>query len=188
MAAVAAGLLTLLSVVLLYTAKDRELRQKIKEREQQMCRDYPRIVSKLTLLMGAGATIRTAWDLVVSDYQRGREEGRETLRYAYEEMVYTSREMQNGMAEAQAYENFGIRCRIPSYLKLSALLEQNLKKGNKGLTELLHAEVEEAFAERKELARCRGEEASTKLLAPMILMLIVVMLLILVPAGISMQA
>ena len=34
-----------------------------------------------------------------------------------------------GIAEIKAYENFGLRCRIPCYLKLSVLLEQNLRKG-----------------------------------------------------------
>ena len=85
-------------------------------------------------------------------------------------------------------ENFGIRCHVPAYLKLSALLEQNLKKGTKGLAGLLRSEAEEAKAWRRELARRKGEEASTRLLLPMILMLAVVMLFILVPAGMSMQA
>ena len=51
----------------------------------------------------------------------------------------------------------------------------------------LKAEVQEALEQRKEQAVCTGEEAATKLLVPMILMLIVVMVLILVPAGMSMM-
>ena len=56
----------------LYKAKDQELKQKTKEREQQMRKDYAQIVSKLVLLMGAGATVRTAWEMIVRDYQRTR--------------------------------------------------------------------------------------------------------------------
>ena len=112
--------------------------------------------------------------------------GQEVLRYAYEEMTLTSREMQNGIAEAKAYENFGIRCRISCYLKLSALLEQNLTKGSRGLSVMLNTEVQEAFEQRKELARCRGEETTTRMLLPMILLLVVVMIIILVPAGMAM--
>ena len=51
----------------------------------------------------------------------------------------------------------------------------------------MQAEVLEAFEMRKDLARVRGEEASTKLLFPMILMLLLVMVFILVPAGMSMR-
>lgn len=180
-------LLTLLCGIAVYGARDQELKQRVKEREFQMKGDYARIVSKLVLLMGAGATIRRAWELIVQDYQSKREEGTESLRYAYEEMALASHEMRNGIAEARAYENFGLRCQLPCYLKLSALLEQNLSKGSSGLSKLLGAEVQEAFSQRKELARLRGEEASTKLLLPMILMLAVVMMLILIPAGMSMK-
>lgn len=183
----AAALLFVVVLALVYGAKDRELKEQIRERELQMRRDYVQIVSKLVLLMGAGATIRCAWELLVRDYQRKREQGQGELRYAYEEMALACKEMQNGVAEAKAYENFGIRCRVPCYLKLSALLEQNLKKGSKGLTQLLELEVQEAFEQRKELARSRGEETATKMLLPMILMLVVVMLIIMVPAGLSMR-
>ena len=67
------------------------------------------------------------------------------------------------------------------------LLEQNVKKGSRGMTELLKAEVREAFEQRKEQAKICGEEAATKLLRPMILRLAVVMILIVVPAWLSMQ-
>ncbi len=180
-------MLTLICAAALYGAKDRELVQKTKERERQMCRDYAQIVSKLVLLMGAGATVRTAWEMIVRDYQAKREQEEAPLHYAYEEMALALREMQNGVAEIKAYENFGLRCRIPCYMKLSVLLEQNLRKGNHGLTRLLKGEVQEAFEQRKELAVRAGEEAATRMLLPMILMLIVVMILILVPAGMSMQ-
>ena len=180
-------MLTLICAAALYGAKDRELVQKTKERERQMCRDYAQIVSKLVLLMGAGTAVRTAWEMIVRDYQAKREQEEAPLRYAYEEMALALREMQNGVAEIKAYENFGLRCRIPCYMKLSVLLEQNLRKGNHGLIRLLKGEVQEAFEQRKELAVRAGEEAATRMLLPMILMLIVVMILILVPAGMSMQ-
>ena len=178
--------LTLLCLILVYVARDQELKKQVKEREGELRRDYAQVVSKLVLLMGAGSAVRTAWERMVRDYERKREAGG-VPRYVYEEMALACREMQNGISEGRAYENFGIRCRQPCYLKLSALLEQNLEKGNKGLSELLKAGVTEAFEQRKELAREQGEKASTRLLLPMVLMLAVVMLLVLVPAGMSMQ-
>ena len=179
-------ILTLLCLALVYTAKDQELKKQVQEREWELRRDYAQMVSKLVLLMGAGSAVRTAWETMVRDYERKREAGG-GRRYVYEEMTLTCRELQNGVSEGRAYENFGLRCRLPCYLKLSALLEQNLKKGNKGLTQMLQAEVTGAFEQRKELAREQGEKASTRLLFPMVLMLAVVMLLVLIPAGMSMQ-
>lgn len=180
-------LLTLAAAVLVYIGKDQDLKKQVKERDRQMQRDYAGIVSKLVLLMGAGAAVRKAWEMIVKDYQTKRERGQTALRYAYEEMALACREMESGVAETKAYENFGIRCRLPCYLKLSALLEQNLRKGSKGLSQILNAEILEAFEQRKSCALSQGEEASTRLLFPMVMMLVVVMLLILVPAGMSMQ-
>lgn len=179
--------LTLISAGAVYIAKDRELRKKAVERDRQMQRDYARIVSKLLLLMGAGMSARNAWELIVKDYQTKKDKGQTDFRYAYEEMALACHEMQSGVAETKAYENFGIRCRLPCYLKFSALLEQNLRKGSRGLSQILDAEITEAFEQRKECALTQGEEASTRLLFPMVMMLAVVMLLILVPAGMSMQ-
>ncbi len=178
--------LTLGVLAALYTAKDREVKKQVEKREWELRRDYAQVVSKLVLLMGAGSAVRTAWETMVRDYERKKEAGGKHC-YVYEEMALTGREIQNGVSEGRAYENFGIRCRLPCYLKLSALLEQNLKKGNKGLSLLLEAEVAEAFEQRKELAREQGEKASTRLLFPMVMMLVVVMLLVLIPAGMSMQ-
>ena len=40
-----------------------------------MRRDYAGVVSKLVLLMGAGAAVRTAWEMIVKDYQAKKEKG-----------------------------------------------------------------------------------------------------------------
>ena len=67
------------------------------------------------------------------------------------------------------------------------MLSQNLRKGTKGLTELLGREAEDAFEERKNLAKKIGEEAGTKLMIPMFLMLIIVFAMVIVPAFFSIQ-
>ena len=180
-------IMAMFAAVTVYVGKDRELQKQVRERERQMSRDYARVVSKLVLLMGAGAAVRTAWEMIVKDYQEKKEAGQVKLRYVYEEMALACHEMHSGVAETKAYENFGIRCRLPCYLKLSSLLEQNLRKGGKGLSQILNAEIAEAFEQRKDCALSQGEEASTRLLFPLVMMLGAVMLLILAPAVMSMQ-
>ena len=85
------------------------------------------------------------------------------------------------------YENYGTRCGISVYKKFGMMLSQNLRKGTKGLTELLGREAEDAFEERKNLAKKIGEEAGTKLMIPMFLMLIIVFAMVIVPAFFSIQ-
>ena len=73
------------------------------------------------------------------------------------------------------------------YIRFGALLSQNLRRGTKGLTDLLKMEAIQAFEERKTQARKLGEEAGTKLLLPMFLMLTVVLIIVIVPAFLTLQ-
>src|SRR5699024_5767251 len=106
-------------------------------------------------------------------------------RKAYEEMVSTMNQIRGGIPEGEAYEDYGTRCNVSAYRKFGTLLSQNLRKGSKGLTDLLGREAEEAFEERKNLAKKLGEEAGTKLVIPLFLMLIIVFAIVIVPAFFS---
>lgn len=177
--------LALLASVLVFFAKDTELRKEIQKRERQMLMDYPDIVSKLALLLGAGMTLKAAWEKICSDYQKSRKKAEK--RYAYEEMLITCYEMQSGVSLASAFEHFGKRCKAAAYLKLGSLLSQNIRIGAKGMLQMLQAEASLAFEERKNTAKKLGEEAGTRLLIPMFLMLGIVMLLLVFPACLSFQ-
>lgn len=167
-------------------ALDRQNEMKEKQaRKEEMILDYPEVISKMTLLLGAGMTVRKAWRKIVNDYELRREHY--GTRAVYEEMQYTCRQMEGGVPEVECYEKFGRRCGTQEYMRLGALLSQNLRKGTKGLTELLRMEAIQAFEERKARARRLGEEAGTKLLLPMFLMLAEVLVIVVVPAFLSAQ-
>lgn len=169
-----------LAVLALTVAKQMERKTSEKARMRQMDIDYCEVVSKLTLLMGAGLTIRNAWERIVDEYRS--KEKRIGSRYVYEEMCVTVNELASGVMERVVYENFGRRCNTPKYIKLGSLLEQNFLKGSKHLLKLLEEESDRAFEERKLLAKKQGEEATTKLLLPMGMELIAVMAIVMVPA------
>lgn len=168
-----------------FTIDRQRQKQRTKERHSQLIKDYSKLVSQLLLFMGAGMTVRRAWFKMAQEYEKQR--GREGVRAAYEEMSYTMHELQSGISEGECYKRFGSRCNLSSYRKLGALLAQNLRKGNKGLHDLLRRETIDAFEDRKKRARRLGEEAGTKLLCPMMLMLAVVLVVIVVPAFFSIK-
>lgn len=174
-----------LSVLLLFRERTA-IREKAKKREQEMLSDYAELVSKLMVLVGAGLTVRSAWERMVRDYETDRSVGKQKERAAYEEMRQTYYQFSNGMTEGAAYREFGYRCRLQPYLKLSSLLEQNRKSGAKYLRTILQKEMQDAFEMRKNLARKLGEEAGTKLLLPLLLMLVIVMIIIMTPAMMTM--
>lgn len=183
----AAGLLFIGIVLALFIyASDRQKEKEEKEKkERQMELDYPHLVSTFTLFLNAGMTPRNAWYRMAGDYEKNRiETGR---REVYEEMLRTMYEIKGGGSEGECYEHFGERCGSASYKKFGAVLSQNLKKGAKGLTVLLKQEADNSFEERKSMAKRLGDEAGTKMLLPMFLMLSAVLLMIVVPAFLSMQ-
>ena len=111
--------------------------------------------------------------------------GQNGRRWLYEEVLLVYNELDSGIPEADAYMHFGRRCHLRQYTKLCTLLVQNLRRGNDTLLQVLQEEAESSFEERKNLAREMGEEAGTRLLFPMMIMLGITMLIIIVPAYFS---
>ncbi len=180
-------ILGIMIAFLLWYLMDVELRHRMKLRRDQLLLDYPELINKFTLLVNAGMTVRQAWLKIAEDYEVNRSRGITKLHYAYEEMLTTVHELKLGTSEGEVYEQFGRRLGLLPYIKFSSLITQNRKKGNKGFTELLRQEALEAFEDRKEVAKRLGEEAGTKLLAPMMFLLIIVFLIILIPAFMAFQ-
>lgn len=173
-------ILGILCVVVMNVYKDRLLEDKVKKRCAQIETDYPQVVHKFVLLLSAGMTVRRVWERIVEDYEK-----KGICRYIYDEMALSRKEFSTGKSEIQVYESFGLRCKSQNYLKFSSLIIQYIKKGGRGMEELLLEEGRSALLIRRETAKCRGEEAGTKLLIPMMLMFIIVLVLIVLPAFLS---
>lgn len=177
--------MALLIGILLYALDIQNENQEDRKKKDQMLIDYPEIINKLTLFLGAGMTVKRAWKKIVQDYEAQKSVCGQ--RYAYEEMKKTCYEMDSGITESESYVRFGRRCNLQEYVRMGALLSQNLRRGTKGLNQILRLEALQALEERKARARQRGEEAGTKLLVPMFLMLAVVLVMVVVPAFLSFQ-
>lgn len=176
-------LIICLTAALVFGAGGREVENKLQKRSRELLLDYPEIVNKLMLYLGAGMTIRNAFLKMGEDYKKQRNSDRK--RYVYEEIVLLCHELQSGISEAEAYAHLGKRCRLQSYMKLSTLLSQNLRKGSNDLLIMMRQEAAHSFEQRKNTAKKLGEEAGTKLLLPMMMMLCIVMVLIMIPAYFS---
>ena len=198
---VSAGILVLGVVicVLIWYAADCRLHEKTRERNRQLAIDYPQLTSKMVLYLGAGMSVRNVFYKCAAEYRQkcaasqkrqkkknhsssGRQTGR---RWLYEEVLLVCNELDSGVPEEEAYMHFGRRCHLRQYTKLCTLLVQNLRRGNDTLLQVLREEAENSFEERKNLARELGEEAGTRLLLPMMIMLGITMLIIIVPAYFS---
>lgn len=158
-----------------------------KQRAHLLELEYPEVVSKIALLLGAGMTLQGALRKIAFTYEEKRKKQLVGKMPAYEELLTVCHEIENGMGEGAAYERFGSRCENTDYRKLGNMLSQNLRKGSCSIVTLLEQEAERAFEERKGAAKRYGEEAGTKLLLPMMLMLGLVIVVLMVPAVLAFQ-
>ncbi|MGN0355014.1 MAG: hypothetical protein ACI4EI_08050 [Muricoprocola sp.] len=181
------AVLVLVAACFAYYAKESEIKEMEKKRRQQLLLDYSDLLFKLGLLLDTGLTIQNAFEKIAVEYKnlRDKEGSRTQVRYVYEEMLAACNEMKSGIPEAKAYERFGRRCGESCYIKLGTTLSGSLQKSSEGLRELLLEEAVSALEDRRQLAKKLGEEAGTKLLFPMILMLMVVLVILMVPAVLS---
>ena len=164
--------------ILLYLREKNNDRQKLEKKKRELLKDYPDIVSKLIVFIGAGLSVRQSWEGIVKDYESEKKE----KRYAYEEMAKSLARLKTGTPENVVYKEFGRSCLLRQYMKLASLLEQNRKSGISTLSTLLGMESQSAWEERLNLAKREGEELNTKLLLPLFMMLLIVMMMIIVPA------
>jgi hypothetical protein len=170
------GLFTAVAVIV-YMAAGKDLTTQTDRRRENMRKSYPKILRQISLYVGAGMTIKAAFNRISADaVSSGSRDA------VYEEMISACHEMEQGIGEASVYERFGNRTGLGEYIKLAGILSQNLKRGNPNFVIRLKAEADMAMKERVLQARKTGEEAQTKLLVPMIMMLAVVMVMIMIPA------
>lgn len=166
-------------LLLAFQIPDRTLDEKIKKRNFYIQYDFPDFLNKLVLLINAGMTVNRAWEKIVCD--------RKTITPLYEELVTTYLEIKNGKSEAAAYEDFARRCRVKEITKFVAAIIQNLKKGNAEMVALLKLQSNECWQLRKNMARKLGEEASTKLVLPLMIMFVGILIIVVLPAVMQMK-
>ncbi len=179
------ALLAFTVIVCLIFYQEERLKQQMQRRTEQLLYDYPGFVHRMVLMLGAGMTVRRSWDQLILDYEK-EEKGKKTGTWLYKEMKYARIQMQTGIPEIQVYLEFGQRTELPQYIKFSQLLIQLIRRGSRGMQEMMLQEASEAEKQRRDLARRLGETAGTKLLFPMMILLVIVLMVVMVPAFFAM--
>ncbi len=179
------GLLGAFAAIAMILGQMKEEKTKKEKYTKSLIRDYPKIVESLALYVGAGLSVKNAMFRISDEYIRRRGKKKEP---GFEGVLRMCREMEEGRSELKAYELLTVYCPTREYRRLSSLLSSNLKKGTKGMIEELNNEEKEAFEMQKQYVRIAGEEASTKLLFPMIGLLGIVLVIIIAPSIFNMQS
>lgn len=180
-------LLELLAIILFGFVKIRMKKEEDKKRLQEMELEYPDIVSQLSLLMGAGMTTRQAWNRMAMQYNFKRKNAMITKKPVYEAILRMNGRLVEGVSERAAYEQFRTEIPATCYHKLMRILLGSLEMGSQGICVRLEEESRAAFEQRIIQAKKSGEEASTKMLGPLMLQMLIVMGIVMFPALIGFQ-
>lgn len=145
--------------------------KKIKDRSEEMLLDFSEVVSKLALLTNAGMILKDAWTETAYTGETS----------IYKEMQQAVVDMENGVAEVDAYYEFGKRCLIPEIKKFTSTIVQGVTKGNKELVYMIQEQSKEVWEARRILIKKKGDSAGNLLMIPMYLMFVGILVMIVVP-------
>lgn len=171
---------TIMTPLLTFYLFDKDLENRLQRKYSLIRADFPDMVSKLVLLVNAGMTINRAWEKICIDTKKDTP--------LYKELKITHQQIQAGKSESEAYEDFAKRCRVREITKFITLIIQNLKKGTGDLVPLLKLQADECWEMRKSRAKQLGDEASSKLIIPMMIMFIGILIIVILPAVLQLSS
>lgn len=152
----------------------------VERRKQQIITELPVMLSKLMLLIGAGETVQ----LALSKCVEGKEKSEHPL---YKEWSGAVSSLHNGQSFSTVIEKFNRRCAVQEVSVFTTVLLLNYRRGGEHFVLALRELSYSLWEKRKAIARSRGEEASSKLVFPLVGILLVLMVLVAAPAVLLMS-
>ncbi|MEK5144246.1 MULTISPECIES: type II secretion system F family protein [Paenibacillus] len=162
--------------ILVPIALIKDLHGKVQKRDQQILMELPELLSKMMLLVGAGETVQRA---LLHCVER---KGADTEHPLYRELRQTVAEWESGYSFQQAFEHLSKRCGIQEMTVFTTTVLLNMRRGGSDFVMALRELSQTLWGKRTSISRTRGEQASSKLVFPMALILLTVIVLVGAPA------
>lgn len=165
------GLLIIIIGSLLVWNNEREVEEQLTYKKTKMQSDLPVVISKLTLLVGAGMTLRNAWDKTAY-------EGEGPI---YDEMRMVAEDKRNGVTDERAFGKMAERCEDKNLKRFVVAMTQNLQKGSAEQMTFLRDMSAQMWDAKKKLILKKLEDTKSLLLLPLFLIFIGILIMIIVP-------
>ncbi|MNW36354.1 Bacterial type II secretion system protein F domain protein [compost metagenome] len=162
--------------VLLPAALINDLHRKVVKREQAIHLELPELLNKLVLLVGAGSTVQQA---IRQCLDRKQEEEQHPL---YGELFRMQRELEGGYSFQQALEGFSKRCGVQEVSAFTTAVLLNYRRGGNDFVLALRDLSHSLWDKRKSVSKTLGEQASSKLIFPLVLIFLIIVILVGAPA------
>jgi len=158
--------------------KDRILSgENEKKRRERIISEYPDFAVKYALLNEAGLTHRQIVERLGTEYDKKKKDSP-----IYEEIYKVNLEVKGGLPLTDALERMSKSCGVREITFFVGLINRNIKKGGREISAELRKAADENSSEKREKIRRKAETAGTRLLIPMVFLLIIVFALIMIPA------
>lgn len=153
------------------------IEKKVEERHLSIAFDLPDFTNKILILSGAGLSVRAAVVKIAKELPKETQ--------FYRELKHCVFLMENGETVESAMDMLCLKCNTPAVRRMVSVLLQNMNRGGTDVLVALKEIGNELWNERRTTAKRVAEQAGTKLLFPMMLMLLAVILIVAAPAVMS---
>lgn len=171
----------MLLAVLLPIALVKDLYKKVSQREHAILLELPELLNKIVLLVGAGSTAQQA---IIQCLERKKNDQTHPL---YRELLQMKREWESGYSFQQALEAFSKRCGVQEVSVFTTTMLLNYRRGGQDFALALRELSHSLWEKRKTVSKTLGEQASSKLVFPMVFIFIALVILIGAPGFMMMS-
>jgi tight adherence protein C len=154
----------------------KELAGRLRKKKRLMLLELPEVVNEIVLLVNAGEPVQMA---LMRCAERKPNGSQSPLMV---ELAAAVQEIRMNVSFVKAMEDFNKRCGLQEVSLFTTTLLLNYKRGGDELIMSLKELSGSLWEKRKALAKTFGEEASSKLVFPMVLIFLVVMVVVAAPA------
>jgi tight adherence protein C len=169
------GAIVLISPALIIQELDRQ----VKHKNRQIVLALPEFISKVTLLVNAGETIQNA---MIRSIERIERSGIGLTHPLFAELLQVRKELSNHYPFAQVIDEWSKRCAVQEVSIFCSAILLNYRRGGNEFVQSLRDLSSMLWERRKMTAKTLGEEASAKLVFPMVLQFVAVMMVVAAPA------
>lgn len=153
----------------------QKLSNEEKERKDQILTELPEVVNKIILLVNAGETVQRALVHCVSSTK-------DKNSPLYKELRDTVNKLTSNEPFHQVMNDLSKKVGIQEVSIFTTTILLNYRKGGQDLILALRELSQDLWEKRKNISKTKGEEASSKLVFPLILIFIAVMIIVGYPA------
>lgn len=161
--------------------RGRKVIMKAENRRHDIQLELPELINKLTLLVQAGETIPKALFTCIARKKT------HPSHYLYMELMRMMSDVHNGYSFTHAMELFAKRCSVQEVSMFVTTVLMNQRRGGNLFVLAMEDLGRYLWDKRKSIARKRGEEISTQLVFPMMLMFLVVLIVVGAPVLLMMR-